>query len=227
MKNKIAVILLIIVLAGTALLAVGCDKAPTAEYCTVSVRCTYGVNHIWQTYKIVKGEVFTLAHLVNTQRYNTSCGIDRDFCALSYTSDGLRLYDESQPVESDLTLYAICTAYSPGNTTRITFVAQSDRLKALLNSAHSNVQENYAYTAFFFKDAGVNNGIVSTMLGIEETDFQFKFKDGEEIYTDINQWYSSIFSYDEPEYAFSPNARNYWCTPFKHIYIPDVIIFVY
>ena len=70
MKNKFFVVSLIVVLALTAVLFVACNKAPTAEYCTIIVEygefaTDDGFTRGQYAFKIIKGEYITVSQVYN------------------------------------------------------------------------------------------------------------------------------------------------------------------
>ena len=234
MKSKILVVLLIIVLALTAVLFVACNKAPTAEYCTIIVEYGEYVTDDGFTrgqfeFKIIKGEYITVSQVYNKiQPGGWGTGFGYDFYALS--EDGLTVYDESQPVERDMKLYVLDgMIYSAA---RVTVVAKSDRLKNLWELSHSQEDKEsfnaYKATTFFHSGFIPNNNTFAQILGLETMEFQFQIAGNETIYNNIDEFYSLIFDYENLEYdEFHTSGGNVFCTPNRHYHIPNVTIYLY
>lgn len=236
MKHKIlAVLLLIVVLALTAVLFVACNKAPTAEYCTIIVEygefaTDDGFTRGQCTFKIIKGEYITVSQVYNKiiQPGGWGTGFGYDIYALS--EDGLTVYDESQPVERDMKLCVLdgmCFSAA-----RVTVVAKSDRLKNLWELSHSQEDKEsfnaYKATTFFHSWFIPNNNAFAKILGLETMEFQFQLEGDETIYNNINEFYSLIFDRENLEYdEHNTYGGNVFCTPNRHYHIPNVIIYLY
>ena len=235
MKNKFFVVLLVVVLALTAVLFVACNKAPTAEYCTIIVEygefaTDDGLIKGQCTFKIIKGEYITVSQVYNKiiQPGGWGTGAGYDIYALS--EDGLTVYDESQPVERDMKLCVLDgMIYSAA---RVTVVAKSDRLKNLWELSHSQEDKEsfnaYKATTFFHSWFIPNNNTFAKILGLETMEFQFQIAGNETIYNNIDEFYSLIFDYENLEYdEHNTYGGNVFCTPNRHYHIPNVIIYLY
>ena len=235
MKNKILAVLLIVVLALTAVLFVACNKAPTAEYCTIIVEygefaTDDGFIKGQCTFKIIKGEYITVSQVYNKiiQPGGWGTGAGYDIYALS--EDGLTVYDESQPVERDMKLCVLDGMIF--SAARVTVVAKSDRLKNLWELSHSQEDKEsfnaYKATTFFHNGIIPDNNTFAKILGLETTDFQFQLEGDETIYNNINEFYSLIFDRENLEYdEHNTYGGNVFCTPNRHYHIPNVIIYLY
>ena len=233
MKNKFFVVLLVVVLALTAVLFVACNKAPTAEYCTVTV---YGYLASGDPYifKVVKGQTFILAQVFQVHKFPLFNGAYNDLCALSWTPDGYNLYNENNPVENDMTLYIVYGF--EGMTVRLNVVAKSDRLKAQWAETHNideyKVGTEYLTTAYIRNDNAQNltNETFAMMLGLESTDFQFQILGFETIFNSIDEWRNLVFDfveYDDLDPVLYDKEYKYFCTPNRHFHIPNVTIYLY
>ena len=235
MKNKILAVLLIVVLALTAVLFVACNKAPTAEYCTIIVEygefaTDDGFIKGQCTFKIIKGEYITVSQVYNKiiQPGGWGTGAGYDIYALS--EDGLTVYDESQPVERDMKLCVLDGMIF--SAARVTVVAKSDRLKNLWELSHSQEDKEsfnaYKATTFFHNGIIPDNNTFAKILGLETTDFQFQLEGDETIYNNINEFYSLIFDRENLEYdEHNTYGGNVFCTPNRHYHIPNVTIYLY
>ncbi|MBQ9107488.1 MAG: hypothetical protein IJY49_01490 [Clostridia bacterium] len=234
MKNKFFVVLLIVVLALTAVLFVACNKAPTAEYCTIIVEYGIfatddGISRGQYEFKIIKDEYITINQVfnkINPGGWGTGYGYD----LFALSEDGLTVYDESQPVERDMKLCVLdgmCFSAA-----RVTVVAKSDRMKKFWELSHSQEEKEYfnAYKATTFFHNGIipDNNTFAKILGLETTDFQFQLEGDETIYNNINEFYSLIFDRENLEYdEHNTYGGNVFCTPNRHYHIPNVIIYLY
>ena len=235
MKNKFFVVLLVVVLALTAVLFVACNKAPTAEYCTIIVEygefaTDDGFIKGQCTFKIIKGEYITVSQVYNKiiQPGGWGTGAGYDIYALS--EDGLTVYDESQPVERDMKLCVLDGMIF--SAARVTVVAKSDRLKNLWELSHSQEDKEsfnaYKATTFFHSWFIPNNNTFAKILGLETMEFQFQIAGNETIYNNIDEFYSLIFDYENLEYdEHNTYGGNVFCTPNRHYHIPNVIIYLY
>ena len=215
MKHKILAVLLIVVLALTAVLFVACDKAQTAEYCTVSVRChTMGIDPTthksvphYHSFKIVKGERFTLSQVFNSPPCTMLYG-DVDYFALTL-EDGITLYDERQAVENDITLNVVVLDCK--KAVYVSVIAKSDRLKALCeeNPPKEVSDSRHLYwgstvlTSWNFTDENL-----AKILGLNVTDLQYQIVDDDRIYNSVEDLYDQFFD----EYQHNTPAYNHEST---------------
>ena len=210
MKHKILAVLLIVLFIMTAVLFVACNKAPTAEYCTVSVRChTMGIDpttlksvYHYHDFKVVKGERFTLSQVFNTPSCTMLCG-DEDYFALTL-EDGITLYDERQAVENDITLNVVVLDCK--EAVYVSAVAKSDRLKALCEEKPPQEVSYWGSTVLTYWNFTDEN--FAKILGLNVTDLQYQIAGEDTIYNSIDELYDQIFD----EYQNNTPAYNHEST---------------
>lgn len=217
MRNEKIAILLIVILVVTATMLCACN--PTIEYYTVTVEGFTVPNHVYE-FKVIKGERFTLSQVFHTVSHGfLSDGMD--LYALTY-KDG-KIYDERQPVESDLQLLAISgTSFYMAHAT---IEIKGDRLKELCEQ--KGIDKLEAETFLFY--GVVDESQVVNLFDLDVTDLQFALGENtDEIYDNFEQVHEIIFSFlaDENDVNFVCGDEVY-CSPNLHYHMPDVKIYLY
>ncbi len=216
MKNKICVSALLIILIVTMSSFSACDQV---EYCTVTVEGFTVPNHVYE-FRVVKGERFTLSQVFNTVSH-AFMSEGMDLYALAY-KDG-KLYDESQPVESDLQLLAISgVSY---NMAYATVKIESDRLKDICRQSGTNYDEANTFLYIGY----VNEQQIQKLFDITVEDIQYRCVINETtICGNLEEIHQAISDYicaeDNADILCGDNV---FCSPNLHHHMPHVTISLY